>query len=179
LTGQASLTATLRVKCFGAMNGDGSMRCMFPGTPAAVAIARDSILSLPGGQGWINFQVTDVHVQSVPAVARARVLFIVTPEILARLKAGQSDSSPRANARGYSARIVSVEDARTIGPQQVVTASLEVPVEQAVGGWTYKQEPFKIGAPFSFETAEYVVHGQVVDMTLPSPPATPRTGGSK
>ena len=35
------------------------------------------------------------------------------------------------------------------------------------GGWTYKQEPFKIGAPFTFETADYIVQGEVANITWP------------
>ena len=179
LTGQVQRQATLRVKCYVAPNGDGSLRCMFPGTPAQAMVARDSTLSLPGPEGWINFQISDVHVTAVPPVARARVAFAVTPEILARIKVGQSDTSPRANARGYNARIASVDSVRTVAAQQILTANLEVPVEPTVGGWNYKQEPFKIGAPFSFETAEYVVHGQIVDMTLPASAAPTGNRGSR
>lgn len=173
--GVVKVPATLRVKCYVATNSDGSLRCMFPGPQSAAAVAPDANLTLQAPKGWINFQVTEVHTASSPAVASGRVTFRVTPTILSRMKVGDYDTSVRANALAHRARIVSLD--RVGAETRAVSATLEVPVEQTPTGWTYKQEPFKIGAPFLFETPEYQVRGEVIDVTLP--PAAPGTGGAR
>jgi hypothetical protein len=99
----------------------------------------------------------------------------VTPIILSKMKAGDNDTSVRANAKAHRARIVSLDAAGA--DRRSMSATLEVPVEQTPTGWTYKQEPFKIGAAFSFETPEYVVGGEIVDITLPS--AAPAKDGAR
>jgi hypothetical protein len=53
---------------------------------------------------------------------------------------------------------------------------LRVPIEEGTGGFLYRQEPFKAGAPFSFETPQYVVNGQVAEVTWP---ASVKTAASK
>jgi hypothetical protein len=172
LPGQVKVPATLRLKCYVTANSDGSLRCLFSGPQQPILVAADANLTLQGPKGWLNFQISDVHAPSDPPVSRGRVAFTVTPAILSKMKVGDRDTSPRVNARNRSARIVSLDGGGGAGDQRTITATLDVPLEPDGGGWTYKREPFKIGAPFSFETAEYVVHGMVRDMTLPQPAAT-------
>jgi hypothetical protein len=50
----------------------------------------------------------------------------------------------------------------------VLTATLDVPIQKETGGWSYKGQPFKIGTPLVFETRDYVVHGEIADITWPS-----------
>ena len=167
LDGQAQLPASLRVHCYVTTNSDGTLRCMYPGPAQPLAVAPQSMLSLQGPQGWLTFQIDEVHSVSKPPVTRGRVTFSVTDTILSKMKAGDSDVNPRAAGLGNSARIVSIDGARSGPDGRVATATLDVPVDQVPEGWTYKREPFKIGAPFSFETATYVIHGVVIDMTPP------------
>jgi hypothetical protein len=61
LTGQTELTATLRVKCYIAQNGDGTLRCEMPGPQQSATIMPDSVLTLAGPQGWLSFQIVDVR----------------------------------------------------------------------------------------------------------------------
>ena len=163
--GVVMVPATLRVKCFLSAPSDGSMRCMFPGPQSPAAVAPDANLTLQGPNGWINFQVSEVHTVTSPPLARGRVTFAVTPAILSKMKVGDNDTSVRANARAHSARITSLDGAAAGGLS--ITATLEVPVEERPTGWTYKQEGFKIGAPFAFETPNYLIRGVVIDVTLP------------
>jgi hypothetical protein len=164
--GLLKVPATIRVKCYVTSGSEGTLRCMFPGPQAAVAVAPDANLPLQAPGGWVNFQVTEVHTVTSPAVARARVTFNVTPVIFSKMKVGDNDTSVRANAKAHSARIVSLDGGGA--DRRSMSATLEVPVEQTPTGWIYKLEPFKIGAPFSFETPEYIIRGEVVDVTLPS-----------
>jgi hypothetical protein len=168
LGGQVQLPATLRIHCYVANNTDGTLRCMYPGPTQPLSVAPDSNLMLQGPQGWVTFQIAEVHLASSPPVARGRVTFGVTDPILAKMKVGDTDTSPRANAREHSARIVSLDGDRPAREGRAVMVTLDVPVERVPDGWTYKREPFKIGASFSFETATYVVHGTVTDMTPPA-----------
>jgi len=165
--GQLKIPATLRVKCYVTVGPDGLLRCMFQGPQQPSLVAPDSNLTLQGALGWVNFQISDVHLVSDPPVSRSRVAFTVTPVILATMKVGDLDTSPKVSARKHSARIVALEDARGSGQERALIATLDVPLDRDVAGWTYKQSPFKIGAPFSFETPEYVIHGVVRDMTRP------------
>jgi len=173
IVGQLELPATVRLLCYATTNADGTLRCLYPGPTQPVNVAPDTVLTLQGPKGWLTFQIAEVHATSEPPVARGVVSFPVTEPILARMKVGDADVSARANAQGHQARIVSIN--RGAGPS--VIATLDVPVEQVPEGWTYKREPFKIGVPFSFETASYVVHGVVLDMTPPAP--TPPAAAAK
>jgi hypothetical protein len=173
LPGQTQVPATLRVRCYAATNADGSLRCLYPGPAQPMTVAPRSNLSLQGPKGWMTFQISEVHAGFEPPIARGIVNFAVTDAILAYMKAGDADVSARANANGLRARIVSIDGGR--GARSSVIATLDVPVEQVPEGWTYKRDPFKIGAPFSFETPFYVVHGTVLNMT---PPAA-QTGTAK
>jgi len=164
LADQVEIPATVRLRCYAASNADGTLRCLFTGPTQPFPVAPDANLTLQGPKGWVTFQIHEVHLASTPPLARGVVTFAVTGPILARMKPGDVDVNPRANAQGHRARIVSMDRGRTGGS---VIATLEVPVDQAPEGWTYKREPFKIGMPFSFETPSYVVHGTVLDMTPP------------
>jgi hypothetical protein len=167
--GQVRIPATLRVSCYVTPGNDGVLRCMFQGPQQPMVVAADSTLTLQGPKGWINFQISDVHGVSDPTVSRSRVALSVTPVIVEKMKVGDYDTSPKVSARKHSARIVALEKPRGASEDLTVVATVDVPVEQELGGWSYKQMPFKIGAPFSFETAQYLVHGIVRDMTTPQP----------
>jgi hypothetical protein len=54
------------------------------------------------------------------------------------------------------------------GGARVLDATVQVPLEPTGGGWTYKDQPFRTGAPFTFETSRYVVQGEVSDAMLSS-----------
>jgi len=178
--GTVKIPATIRVKCYVSPHSDGTLGCSVQGPQSAVSLAPESVLTLAGPNGWVSFQISEVHAVATPPVARARVSFIATPAMVAKIKVGDTDSGSRAAARGYSARIVSIDGisaiqpgvlgrlARIEGNERVLNAMLTVPIQPEIGGWTYKRQPFKIGAPFTFETADYIVQGEVADVTWPS-----------
>jgi hypothetical protein len=174
------LPATLRVRCTVSANPDGTLGCLVYGQEQPAAIARESALTLAGPRGWVRFQIADVRLASKPSVARALIRLAVTEAQLSRMKPGDVDRSPLISA--VAATIVSLGAVRSAprvaanslsGAQRTVDVTMQVPVDRVLEGWTYKQEPFKIGAPFTFETDQYVVRGEVIDMTLPSAPPTP------
>jgi hypothetical protein len=61
LSDQRELPATLRVKCYIKPDPDGTLRCMVPGPVQAAPVAADSVLTLAGPQGWLNFQIESVR----------------------------------------------------------------------------------------------------------------------
>jgi hypothetical protein len=152
---------------------------MMSGPIQPAAVAPDSVLTLAGPQGWVNFQINDVHLAGDPTTVQARVRFLVTLEMLATMKVGDVDASPSARARGHAATIVALGAPRAVsaseagaraplgGDTRLVEATVRVPVEPAAVGWTYKNQPFKTGAAFTFETPRYVVQGEVRDAMLP------------
>jgi hypothetical protein len=186
LVGQFELPATLKIKCFPQNKPDGTMHCAMSGPQFAATIAPDSFLTLAGPAGWINFQIDEVHLASAPATVEARVRLVATPEIAARIKPGDMDTSAKARATGHAALIVSLGAPRAVsaaeagpnppigGGARVIDAVVRVPIERAATGWRYKDRPLRAGEPFSFETAHYAVTGEVSDVTLP-PLAAPTT----
>lgn len=174
------LTATLRVNCSVISSADGSARCQVSGPQQASVIGPDAVLALPGAQGWVNFQISDVHLPTPPAVVQARVRFLATPEVADKIKAGDADRSSKVLAGSHAATVLAVTGNRAAsaaeaasrpllgGSLRVVDVTMRVPIEDGAGGSLYKREPFKAGAPFSFETPQYMVNGEVTDVTWPA-----------
>lgn len=177
--GATELPATLRVRCGLTPSPNGSLGCTVYGPQQAAPVAPESVLTLAGPARFVNFQIEEVHLTSAPPVSRARVRFVVSPELLALMKPGDRDSSPSAAGTFRRAtitalgipRVISSADAGRDAPiggvLRAVDASLSVPVDRAREEWTYKDAPFKAGAPLTFETPQYVIHGEIVDMTAP------------
>jgi hypothetical protein len=171
------LPATLRVRCTLTPSANGAVICTMSGSQSPVA--PDSVLTLEGASRLVSFQIGEVSVTSASPISEAHVRFVVSPELLARLKVGDRDSSPNAAGLFRQATIVSLGGSRPIsaaeagrdaplgGILRVVDATMRVPVDRSHSEWTYKDAPFKVGAPFMFETPQYVVRGEVVDMTVP------------
>jgi hypothetical protein len=177
------LPAMLRVQCNVTSNADGSLGCIVYGPDQAAPIARGSALTLVGPHGWLRFQIADIHLATTLPMSRAQVRFVVTDAQFARMKPGDVDRGPETSSG--AAKFLTLGTARAIpqptsnGPGLVraVDVTLQVPVDRVVEGWTYKQAPFKVGAPFTFETDQYIVHGEVIDMSVP--PAAGRSPGKQ
>ena len=185
LAGQFELPATLKIKCFPQSNADGTLHCAMSGPQVTATVAPDSFLTLAGPAGWLNFQIDEVHLASAPKTVDARVRFVATQEIAARMKAGDVDTSVKALALGHAAVIMSLGAARAVsateagpnppvgGGARVIDAVVRVPIERTSTAWRYKDRPLRAGEPFSFETAQYTVSGDVSDVTLPPVTASP------
>jgi hypothetical protein len=188
LAGQFELPATLNVKCFPRSNPDGTLSCAMSGPQLVSTIAPDSFLTLAGPAGWLNFQIDEVHAASAPPTVNARVRLVATQEIAARMKAGDTDTSAKALALGHAAVIVSLGAPRAVsaaesgpnppigGGARVIDAVVRVPIERSPTGWRYKDRPLRAGEPFSFETGQYTVSGEVSDVTLPPVTGSAATG---
>src|SRR5262249_20521868 len=168
LPGQIELPATLHLRCYLTVGSDGTQRCHFSGPAQPLDVAPDSTLTLQGPKGWVNFQISDVHPTSALPIVRVVAQFTIGEGIATRMQPGDLDVSPRVNAEGLRARIVSVARQGA-----AVIATLDVPAEQAAGGRLYKREPLRLGAPLSFETAQYIAHGTVTTMTPPAASSAP------
>jgi hypothetical protein len=60
VSGKTDLPGVLRVTCFTVSDPDGSMRCAVTGPAGRADVAPGSFLSLPGADGWIAFQISEV-----------------------------------------------------------------------------------------------------------------------
>jgi len=182
LATELELPATLLLKCFTQANPDGSIHCAMAGPQFSSVVAPDSFLTLAGPNGWVSFQIDEVHVASEPSTVQARVRFVSTAEVLAKLKVGDVDTGSSGLAAKYQAAITSLGPSRAIpdaqaglllpigGSPRAVDAVIRVPIELARGGWTYRDRPLKAGGSFTFETAQYTVTGGVTDVGTPSAP---------
>ena len=174
--------ATVRVRCAVNSNTDGTLGCTATGTQSPAAVVPGSALTLAGPRGWVRFQIAEVHPADRSPVIEARVRFVVTPEQLGLIRAGDVDSGAKGSGASHSASVAAVGPTRTItaaeaGPRaplggslRIVELMLRVPVVRTVDGWVYKEQEVKIGAPFVLETDEYIVRGEVAAITggLPS-----------
>jgi hypothetical protein len=170
----------LRIRCFVQIGSDGMTRCAVAGVP----LAPDANVQFPGFGSTMNLRVAEVHYASEPRRLVAVVRFVMTPEVRAKLAARDQDVGARAFPAGEMATIVSLSDrgdapAAAVHDDRVrqaipssrllaVDARIEVPVEQTPLGWTYKSALIKVGSPFTFETAEYVVSGGITDVIGPA-----------
>lgn len=161
--GQVELPATLRVHCFTEVAGDASIRCMVPGPLHSAPAAPDSLLTLSGPDGPVNFQIGSVMIPVEATVVEVRVLFQTHPEIAAMVSAGDTDASPVAYT-GVSKATISAINARSGG---TIDATLRVPAVRGTSGWIFNGQPLKAGLPFRFETAGYVMNGQVTSLKAP------------
>jgi len=176
--GQSQRPATLRVDCFPESYPDGTIRCMAPGEQQAVMLAPDAMLTLRARGKSLMFQVTEVHLDTNPRLAEARVRFVGTPALLARMRDGDVDSASRVYSRAHAARVIALEPVRPstsilpvslglLAPGEQASirdVTLRLPVAQNANGWAYRNRPVKAGAALVFETLDYLVQGQIVSV---------------
>lgn len=185
-TDQQEIPATIRVPCAVTPNPDGSAGCVVRGPQGAIPVVPDAVLSLPGPSAWILFQIRAVHLASDPAMTRATVRFVVPAEVLAQMKAGDSDGATGGGVGLHDAALVSLGASRTVsaaeagadapsgGNLRIVEATLRVPLDPSSGQWSYRGRAFKVGAVFIFDTARYVARGLITGMTPPAPQGAER-----
>jgi hypothetical protein len=142
------------------------------------------MLILTAPSGWFTYQIANVHLSADPQVAEMRVRFVATSELASQMKPGDSDGGAMASGSLYEAVVTALGPARPItaaeagslaplgGNLRAVDATLRLPVDQVNGVWMYKNQRLKTGAPLTFETLRYVVHGEVIDLKPPASPAT-------
>lgn len=179
LPGALELPATLRLNCFTQANPDGTIHCAMSGPQFPATVAPDSYLTLAGPTGWVSFQIDEVHIGSEPSMAQARVRFVSTAEVLAKLQVGDIDTSTAGLAAKYQAVIVSLGESRAIpaaeagtllpvgGNARTVDAVVRVPTDMSPGGPVYRERALKAGETFQFETPVYTVSGGVMDVSPP------------
>ena len=176
--GPLQLPVRMRTHCFIETTTDGMLRCKVAG----VALGPDANVQYPGLGTTMNLRVSDVHYPGRSRTATVRVRFLVSNDVLGRLKNGDQDLGARAHPAGEMATLVSfsgrgdgnasmlrddrVRQSIPAGRLVLVEAVLTVPVQEAALGWLYKENLVKAGAPFSFETSSYTMDGGVIDIAV-------------
>jgi hypothetical protein len=160
-------------------------------------VGQDATITLPaaGGMPELKFVIDEVRPADAPAafpsmrraVATVRVRFAAAPEVLAVMKAGDIDVPGSGVLRDGdravltqvgSERQTTTAQASTEGvlrrsfqiqvPVLTFTGTVRVPVVYTAGGWSYKERPVKVGAPFNFESVSGAMAGWILDMKLAS-----------
>src|SRR5262249_1315108 len=170
------LPATLRLRCFTEQNPDGTLRCTVPGVPQAVTLMPDAYLTFRTQARWFAFQIYDVHADAAPPTATARVRFLTSREIAARVKAGDLDTSlpgyadenrPRLTAIAAQRPAPATGAAASFGASPgFLGATVRVPLQRSPRGWLYRGQRLKAGVSLAFETGTYLITGTVIDLTL-------------
>lgn len=176
-TGSLQVPVRMRTHCSVEMTTDGALRCTVGGIP----LAPDANVRYAGLSTSLNLRVSDVHYPGRSRTASVRVRFVVSPDVLVRVKKGDQDLGARAHPGGEMATLVSFSEkdgnASTLRDERVrqpipsarvviVEGVLTVPVVETTLGWMYKDAPLKIGTPLTFETTVYTMDGGVIDMTV-------------
>lgn len=146
--------------------------------------------SAPAAHKQVQFLIDEVFPAGMhaafPAIASIRVRFVAEPEVLDVMKVGDVDLSgsltPADEGRAVLTQVGS--DRRTLTalsnnsegllrrtvqleqPVLAFTGAVRVPVVFTPSGWSYKDRPVKVGAPFTFETAAGAMMGSIISMNL-------------
>jgi hypothetical protein len=166
VAGQLEVPASLRVRCYTEVTSEALVRCMVPGPSHPAPVAPDSMLTLPASQGWVDFQIGTVALTGPASVVTLHVQFTTAPEVAAMVKAGDVDANAVAYASAMRAKVAAVSALRAGGTG--FDATLNVPAALGPNGWIYNNQVLKAGLPFRFETAGYVINGQVIGLTAPT-----------
>lgn len=175
--GLLQLPVHMRINCLVEMTTEGAQRCTVTGIP----IGADVNVLYPGLGKMLNLRVSEVHYPGHSRTATVRVRFVISPDVLGRLKKADQDLGARAHPAGTMATLDSfsekgegsvsmLRDERVRqaipGRLVMVEGALTVPVQETPLGWMYKGALVKIGAPFSFETSAYTMDGGVIDVKV-------------
>jgi IPT/TIG domain-containing protein len=163
---ELEVPAALRINCHTEGAPDGSVRCIVQGPLRESVVAPDSLLTLPGIDGWVTFQVATVALPGETAMLTVHAVADARPEIAALVKAGDLD----ANAVAYATRasVAAVVSVRPMSPtDSVIDLTLRVPAVQGPAGWVYNTQVIKAGLPIRFESANYVLQGTVLKVDAP------------
>ncbi len=157
------LPVLLSLQCFLQTGTDGISRCAVGG----VQLAPDVNILLPALGVSLNFRVSEIHYSDGAGNTTVRVMFTLPPGVRPRAVAGDRDLGARAFPSGSMARLVSVSSVSPTtvegGAAQRLEAVITLEADPATTGWTYKQQPLKVGARFVFETAKYRMEGVVTE----------------
>jgi hypothetical protein len=184
--GSVRVSAVVRLRC-ALSNGE----CKSRGT----VVEQGATLQWtgPAPVGAVTFVVDDVRpadspatlLPSSPATAVLRVRFAGGPELLSVIKPGDRDiAGGGVVAENDRALLVEVggnpqpatgvlgiegvlrRNIQTPQPILTFNGTLRVPVVYSRAGWTYKDRPVKVGAPFPFETVAGGMIGWIVEMQI-------------
>jgi len=78
--------------------------------------------------------------------------------VLRRLRAGARDDCLDARA----AAVADVDAVRGVGSTPSRDATLTLGIDRTAAGWSYRGRVFKVGAPFTLATEQYVIEGVVL-----------------
>lgn len=174
--GSWQVPATLRGNCTFVPE---SQRCKING----VVVVAGAALPLPDGA---QFLVDEIRPDAPGATLDVVVRFVGFPESIEQIKIGDVDVSAADPMR--AARISSLRDRRTVNaqvstrishprlPLEVTTqvsdraeeleAVVRLTAQVTPGGYTYRFDPIKTGALFTFDASHYIVRGTIVRLTL-------------
>jgi hypothetical protein len=167
--GQVEVPAALRVRCYTEVASDASVRCLVPGPQHPAPVAPDSMLTLPGPEGWVLFQIASAALNAPPSTVEVRVSFTASPDVAGMVNDGDADANAVGYASAMRATIVAINSTQAARSAGVIDATLRVPAVLGPSGWVYNNQPLKAGLPFQFETVTYVIRGQVTSMKTPAP----------
>jgi hypothetical protein len=157
------------------------------GTVVSLPLAASSDGGAKPGPNQVGFQVDQLIPEGTraefPATATVRVRFAAGPELLTAMKVGDRDlgtggsDSERAVLTSIGgdqqtvSAITSAESSvrRSLQVQQNVltfAGTVRVPVVFTPSGWSYKDRPVKVGAPFNFETVSGAMLGWILEVDI-------------
>ena len=119
------------------------------------------VLSLPGPSRYFHFVLEELLPPTPPREATIRVR-LPGGALTAMVRAGDRDDFLDARAAVVTA---------IAHGQGGATMTLNVGLDESRGGWRYRSQRVKPGAPFVFATDQYELTGTIEAVTLPTVPA--------
>jgi hypothetical protein len=192
LPGELRVPAIIRLNC-GVVNGECSVGgvAVAPKATISLPLVIQPGKDKPGQSAVqpVSFVIDDVRPLGAAlgfptkAVATARVRFVTSAGVIDLMKPSDVDvAGPGAEAPEERAILTEVGTDRqritALTKTELLRSSLDfeqsmlaftgkvrIPVVYTPAGWSYKERPVKVGAPFTFETANGAMIGWILDMT--------------
>ena len=161
---------------------------------AGSSIAAGSIVPLPGTNGELRLLVDTVRPDADPQAGEVIVRVVTTPELAGLIKVGDRDDATGVDAG--QATIAAILNRQAVAGERATRLSdtspelmveskipdrfvslelmMRIGLDRAGGGWRYKGQPIKVGAPLLFSTGLYAVRGSIQSVTVK--PAVPGAG---
>jgi hypothetical protein len=182
VSGITQVPTLIRTECQVVETGQCQIAGVSVGTRASVAV--------PGTNGQLHIVIDEVRPDVEPQPADVTLRVVAQPSLADAIKVGDTDDAGGVD-RGYAAAVTAVLNKHAVAgqravrlaessgdliveantPDQFVSADvvLHLGLDPMAGGWRYRAQSIRVGAPFLFVTGAYTVRGSIQSVTLRTP----------
>ncbi len=119
-----------------------------------------ALLVLPTQFGLLPFQIDQMRSSAEVEPVRATVRFQADPRMLSQMKKGDLDLARATNELAAGATVLEVSAPRP----DIREAVIGLQAQRGAAGWTFENQPLRVGGPFQLRTPGYELTGIVVSI---------------